>query len=274
MTDIPLRGLIGDLDPTACKLHCAVFNGVDHPMDVLARSTDEWMQWSRWRPKTDAFNRQFIFTVAQNRDRGTQWLFGGIFEVVKRRPKPLAYSYDLELRADLMGPFIKRLTLSFRAPGRQRRLNLDTYLDEMTVVSVLEHLYVGEGFPGLGKINHTFGTLAVAIEQDWHDWRGPLQSVKGVYVIHDQLTGKAYVGSASGETGIWARLSQYVDKLHGGNKGLVELIGEKGPEYAKANLCFALLEPLPLRAPSEDVIERENYWKEVLLSRKFGNNKN
>jgi hypothetical protein len=243
-------------------------------MDVLARSAAEWMQWSRWRPVTDAFNRQFIFTLAQNRDRGTQWLFGGVFEVVKRRPEPLAYSYDLKLRDDLMGPFIKRLAVSFRAPGRQMRLNFDTYLDQIEVLSVLEHPYVGEGFPGLGKINHTFGTLAVAIEQDWHDWRGPLQSVKGVYVIHDQETGKAYVGSASGETGIWARLSQYVDSLHGGNKSLVELVGEKGPAYAKANLRFALLEPLPLRTLAEDVIERENYWKDVLLSRKFGNNKN
>jgi hypothetical protein len=78
---------------------------------------------------------------------------------------------------------------------------------------------MGEGFPGLGKINPTFGTLAVAIEQDWHGWRGPLQSVKGVYVIHDQVTGRAYVGSASGESGIWTRLSQYVDKLHGRQQG-------------------------------------------------------
>jgi hypothetical protein len=60
----------------------------------------------------------------------------------------------------------------------------------------------------------------------------------------------------------------------GGNKGLMELIGDNGPEYAKANLRFALLEPLPLRALAEDALERENYWKDVLVSRKFGNNKN
>jgi hypothetical protein len=155
---IPLRSLIGDLDPAKCKLHCAVFNGEVHPLDVLARSSDEWMTWSRWRPATDAFNREFIFSLAQDRDRGTHWLFGGIFEVVKRRPKPHAHSYDLKLREDLMGPFIKRLTVAFRVPGRQRRLNMDTYLDHIEVVSIREHPYAGEAFPGHDKINHTFGT--------------------------------------------------------------------------------------------------------------------
>jgi hypothetical protein len=271
---IPLRSLIGDLDPVKCKLHCAVFNGEVHPLDVLARSSDEWMTWSRWRPATDAFNREFIFSLAQDRDRGTHWLFGGIFEVVKRRPKPHAHSYDLKLREDLMGPFIKRLTVAFRVPGRQRRLNMDSYLDHIEVVSIREHPYAGEAFPGHDKINHTFGTLEVAIEQDWHDWRGALQGMKGVYVIHDQETGKAYVGSACGDTGIWARMRDYVDRLHGGNMGLVELVGHKGPEYAKANLRFALLEFWSMRAPDEDVLKRENYWKDVLLSRKFGNNKN
>ena len=37
MTAIPLRSLTGDLDPVECKLHCAVFNGSDHPIDVLTR---------------------------------------------------------------------------------------------------------------------------------------------------------------------------------------------------------------------------------------------
>ncbi|BBZ32053.1 hypothetical protein MCNF_06580 [Mycolicibacterium confluentis] len=41
--------------------------------------------------------------------------------------------------------------------------------------------------------------------------------MKGVYVIHDVETGNAYVGAAYGDTGIWARLRQYVDGLNGYN---------------------------------------------------------
>ena len=44
---IPLSPLMGDLDPRACKLHCAVWDGEDHPIEVLARNWDEWVGWNR-----------------------------------------------------------------------------------------------------------------------------------------------------------------------------------------------------------------------------------
>jgi hypothetical protein len=271
---IPLRSLIGDLDPTMCKLHCAVWNGENHPIDVLARSWDEWVEWSRWRGVRDDFNRQLIFTLARDRNNAWQWLFGGVFEVVGRRNTPNAHSYDIVLREDLMGPYVKRLWVAFRPPGRAIRLNLETHLNQIQVVSVLEQPYAGEAFPGHDRINHTLGELEIAIKQDWHDWRGALQFMKGVYVIHDQETGQAYVGSAYGDTGIWARLCEYVDSLHGGNVALRELVGQKGPDYARANLRFALLEFWSMRAADDDVLTRESYWKDVLLSRKFGLNRN
>jgi hypothetical protein len=99
--------------------------------------------------------------------------------------------------------------------------------------------------------------------------------MKGVYVIHDKSTGKPYVGSACDDTGIWERWGNYVASLHGGNVLLRELIGRKGDAYARDNLSFALLEYWPKREPDELVLKREEYWKQVLLSRgKFGLNKN
>jgi len=53
-----------------------------------------------------------------------------------------------------------------------------------------------------------------------------------------------------------------------------ELVGRKGAEYARANLRFALLEFGSMRTANEHVLAREGYWKEVLLSREFGNNRN
>lgn len=274
MAPIPLSSLLGDLDPKACKLHCAVWNGEDHPIDVLTRSWDEWVTWSQWRPSRDDFNRTYIFSVARDRKNPSHWLFGGVFEVVGRRDTPHAHSYDIELREDLMGPFIKRLWVKFRPPGRAIRLNFETHLDQIEVLSILEQPYAGEPFPGHDRINHTLGVLEVAVKQDWQDWRGALQHMKGVYVIHDLETGKPYVGSAYGETGIWARLCQYVESLHGGNVGLRELVGQQGPDYARKNLRFALLEFWSMRTSDQDVLASESYWKEVLLSRRFGNNRN
>lgn len=62
---IPLRNLLSELDPHTCKLHCAVFDGVVEPINVLATDWDEWVGWSRWRGARDHFNRQFIFTMAR-----------------------------------------------------------------------------------------------------------------------------------------------------------------------------------------------------------------
>jgi hypothetical protein len=98
--------------------------------------------------------------------------------------------------------------------------------------------------------------------------------MKGVYVMHDQLTGKPYVGAAYGDTGIWGRLGEYVTTLHGGNVALRELIDRLGREYARVNLRFALLEFWSMRTSDEHVLAREAYWKDVLLSRPFGHNEN
>lgn len=274
MTAISLRSLTGDLDPAECKLHCAVFNGNDHPIDVLTRSWDEWVKWSRWRPARNEFNRQFIFTLARDRNDPALWLFGGIFEVKSRGDKPNAHSYKIVLRDDVMGSYIKRLWVKFRPTGRAIRLNMDTYIDDIEVVSISKLPYTGEPFPGHDRINHSIGVLETAVTQEWNDWRGALQYMKGVYVIHDVETGKAYVGAAYGDTGIWARLRQYVDGLHGNNVALKELVGQKGAEYARSNLRFALLEFWSMRTPDQEVLDRESYWKDVLLTRQFGLNKN
>jgi hypothetical protein len=272
---IPLRSLFGDLDPTVCKLHCAVWDGEEHPIDVLARSWDDWVGWNSWRGTRDDFNRQFIFSLAQTRDKPWHWMFGGVFEVLGRRPAPRSKSYDVALRADLMGAFVKRLMVAFRLPGRAVRLNLETHLDQIEVESILPQPYAGEPFPGHDQINHTFGELEVVVAQQRSDWRGALEHMKGVYVIHDLLTGKPYVGSACGDTGIWARLSEYVTTLHGGNLALHELVDVEGRDYALAHLRFALLEFWSMRTSDEHVLTREVYWKEVLLSRgEFGYNKN
>lgn len=40
----------------------------------------------------DEFNSEFIFSVAQDKQDATLWLFGGIWEVLKRRREQQAQS--------------------------------------------------------------------------------------------------------------------------------------------------------------------------------------
>lgn len=275
MDVIPLRAVLpGTVDPALCKLHCAVWNGENHPIDVLARDWDEWTDWNRWRSNRDEFNRQFIFSLARDRTDASLWLFGGIFEVLARRPLTQAHSYDVMFRDDLMAAFVKRLVLRFELPGRTIRLNMETHVDRFSVHSILDAPYAGEAFPGHDQINHTLAELEVVIAQNRPDWRIALQHMKGVYVLHDRTTGEPYVGAAYGDTGIWDRLRQYSETLHGGNVGLAALVTEKGTDYVRNNLSFALLEFWSMHTEDQHVLDREAYWKQVLVSRSLGLNRN
>lgn len=274
MDPIPLAPLLGDLDPTTVKLHCAVWNGKEHPINVLSSDPAGWQGWNSYRSNKDDFNRRFIFSLAQDRHDLSLWLFGGVWEVVTRGPEQYAYSYVVVPREDLMGPYIRRLYVRLALGGRQRRRKLESVLGEMTVSSVLEEPFVGDPFPGHGSINHSLADLQLVVSQNRPDWRIALEQMKGVYVIHDQATGARYVGSASGDTGIWSRWSHYAKTLHGGNKGLIELLQDNGEQYYRVNMRFALLEFWSMRTDDDYVLGREAYWKEVLHARSLGHNRN
>ena len=54
-----------------------------------------------------------------------------------------------------------------------------------------------------------------------------------------------------------------------------KVINKKGYDYALDNFYISLLEHLPMNYDEKTVIERENHWKNVLLSRgDYGYNEN
>ena len=173
-----------------------------------------------------------------------------------------------------MGPFIRRLYVRHKRTGRNIRRTMESVLPTMTVSSILEEPFAGDPFPGHDRINHSLADLQAVVAQARADWRIALESMKGVYVIHDRETGQRYVGSAYGDTGIWQRWSTYAATLHGGNVGLRELVEEKGEEYYRTNMRFALLEYWSMRTDDDHVLERESYWKDVLHARSLGHNRN
>lgn len=275
MEPISLASLLPpDFDATQCKLHCAVYNGESFPIDVLGSDMDEWQRWNSWRNVNDDFNRRFIFSLAQDRHDPALWLFGGIWEVVGRRPDPRQHSYDVLLRTDLMGPFIRRLYVRLTLAGRNRRRNMEACLPDMSVALVTEAPFAGKPFPGHDRIDHSLEEIQAIVGEARADWRIALEHMKGVYVIHDSVTGEPYVGSAYGDTGIWQRWSHYALTFHGGNVGLKAHLAATGEDYFRKNMRFALLEFWSMRTDDQHVIERETYWKKVLLSRSLGHNLN
>lgn len=275
MDAIPLTTLLPTgFEPERCKVHFAVWNQEKHPIDVLATDQDEWQGWNSWKSNKDDFNRQFIFSVAQDKTDPSRWLFGGIWEVLERRPEQHARSYTVTLREDLMGPFIRRLYIRHGRTGRNIRRTMESVLPTMTVAEIVEEPFAGDPFPGHDRINHSLVDIQAVVAQARADWRIALESMKGVYVIHDKETGQRYVGSAYGDTGIWQRWTTYASTLHGHNVGLKELLALKGEESYRTDMTFALLEYWSMRTDDAHVLERESYWKDVLHARSLGYNKN
>lgn len=86
-------------------------------------------------------------------------------------------------------------------------------------------------------------------------------------MLTDTKTGKRYIGSAYGDSGIWSRWSQYIANGHGGNKQLRELVEQKGFEYVENNFKFTLLEMHPMFKTDDFIIQRESFWKGVMMTR-------
>ena len=251
------------------KVHFARYNGVNEPLDEWLETPENWVAWQEYRPRRNEFNREFIFSLMRFYREEDVWLFGGIFRVLADHGN----RYEVEL-TNHGEDFIGRLKIFRDYRSMAARVNLENHYDNFEISEILREPYSGRIFPGYENVHLSFTELATLIQNDRPDWKAALENVKGVYLITDTSTGKRYVGSAYGDQGIWSRWGAYVGSGHGWNKELQKLVGDK-LDYARKNFKFTLLEYWPAPTPDDTVIDRENYWKDVLLTRgKYGLNQN
>ena len=262
------------------KLHLAKFNGETQPLDVFSQDFEEWKFWNEWRGKDskDVFNRKYILGLIHDYHKTNKYIFGGIFEVVERfgNYQETEVGYKVEL-TDILKPLIGRLVIHFESYQgmRGRSFLLENFIDSCYISEITEKRYEGVDFPGYDNILLDFSTLEVLVKNQKTDWKIALENMKGIYLIADKNNGKKYVGSAYGDYGIWSRWCTYAGTAHGENDLLVELIEKEGIDYARKNFQISLLEIWPMRTADETIINRESFWKNVLLTRgKFGYNSN
>jgi hypothetical protein len=256
--------------PASYKLHFARWNQQNEPLEVWARSRAEWQGWQEHRPNRDDFNRPYIFTVMRFYHEPDSWLFGGVFRVLARH----ADRYEVELASEGVG-FIGRLKLGSSYRSRGTRVNFENHYADLAVLELLREPYSGRAFPGFEDIDIGFEELETIVRNGRPDWQAALESVKGIYLITDTVTGRRYVGSAYGEDGIWSRWCSYAATGHGGNVELRKLATEPSLAHIRQAFRFALLEHRPVGIADEVILRREAYWKRILLSRhEAGMNRN
>ena len=260
------------------KIHLAAYNGYEQPLDVFARDREEWKGWNEWRRGKDDSNREYIIGLIPDYHKIDKYVFGGVFKVIKRYDdwQETEVGYKVELTNQFKS-LIGRLVVGFsRYQGlRGRAFLLENFMDSMSIAEILENPYEGEEFPGYDNVRIDFSSLELLVQNQKTDWRVALENVKGIYLIVDKFNGKKYVGSAYGDSGIWSRWCTYINTGHGYNDELVMLIEKNGIDYARKYFQFAILELRSMKTDDDTIINRESFWKEVLLTRGiFGYNKN
>ena len=213
------------------------------------------------------------------------WMFGGLYRVLPTKPTPIegkngwrGWKYETEL-LEKASEYIGRAFFRFKKEFRMSYTTLELApkngipVSQIPLSHILDKRVTLSDFSGFDSVNIDYKTLKYIVSDHLVSWRSALSNVKGVYLIVDTATGKQYVGSAYGEECIWQRWTEYAKNGHGGNVELKELLKKHGENY-KYNFKYAILEVCNMNLGSEHIIARETHWKEVLLTREYGLNKN
>ena len=150
---------------------------------------------------------------------------------------------------------------------RASYLCLENYIDDLDVLEITRDVCKRE-FSGYDKVNVSWEELSGLIDND--AWKTALSNQKGVYFITDSSNGKRYVGSATDENMIWGRWKDYIANENGGNIELKSL--DFG--YIQKDFRYSILEIYKSTTDDDAILERESWWKELLMTRQFCYNKN
>lgn len=128
-------------------------------------------------------------------------------------------------------------------------------------------------FPGFDRVIIPFTELQDMVESSrYRAWQHALSLVQGIYLITDQTTGRHYVGKADGSERLLGRWRRYAQTGHGDNVGLRTLVA--GDPARAASFRFSILRVFGPDTPKADVDTSEAHYKDALMSRTFGLNRN
>lgn len=276
---------VPNLNKTKIKFNMNAGNVEIRAWDLLFKEDEtEWEQINAWKtkhPNNNLNHADYLLAFAQYYPYGPEYfIFGGLYKIKKIEPEVFdEVGYELTLMEDYK-EYRKRLIVKLKKPiGRDlyNRLykNIQDTL-EPEVYEIAPNTKLGH-FPGYQNVTLSHPQMQQIISRNEPSWKQALMNVKGVYVITDLSNGKLYIGSASGNTdGIWQRWSDYanIENLTGGNKLLNEIKLDKGKDYIVNNFQYSILEIFDTKTKADIIINRENYWKNVFCTRKYGMNYN
>lgn len=170
------------------------------------------------------------------------------------------FSYDLHLLEHL-ADYQDRVVIEWGAAKRSW-VQLAVKQDKPVVEIARQH---EPRFPGFRSFTRKVDELA-GIPGSWQQ---VLLTVKGIYLLVDLDSGQQYVGSAKGADSFLGRWMDYVDGGDGGDVALRAAAKEGSRRYQ-----VSVLEVVDDNTPDETIEQIESRWKNKLLTREFGLNRN
>lgn len=158
-----------------------------------------------------------------------------------------------------------RLIVEWPATGRHHQWLCNKGQTKFIPVHELRAIGVSRVFPGYNNVLLSFSEMRSLIRHDASGWKEALSSTRGVYLIADIKSGDLYVGSATGQGGLWSRWENYAKSIHGGNKIMIDRVD---------NICayedrlqVSILETLGSLADRNEGLRAEQNWKKKLGKR-------
>lgn len=223
----------------------------------------------------------WVVFIADGKRRSRLWGTYENFGQIPERTTPTGRCFDLR-PSSFLAPLAGRLVVEWDKSTLSWHRRGSDSASKFPVLEIADRDKIE--FPGFDGVLLTFPALCQMVDEEDHryaDWRAALSEVQGIYLITDSKNGRQYVGKADGAERILGRWRTYAQDGHGGNVALRKLARESaatGSATTKTDhaqsFVFSLLRVFGPSTPSSTVDAAESHFKQALMTRDFGLNKN
>lgn len=241
-----------------------------NPIEIFKQDDIEILlegQYWNYKSSKSYKNGQITIGFIRLNNHDNLWLLFHVGKITKDLNRFNGIGYEYEILPEYE-KYLGRLIIKYKNKSQTMIRKAISVIDECEVAQILPDTFDNDIFPGYDNVDITWKELSRVISKE--SWKTALQNQKGVYLIKDNSNGKMYIGSAYGENMILGRWKSYVKTGNGGNSELKKL----NFDYIKKNFNYSILDIFKSSTDDKIIILREGWWKSVLLTRKYGYNKN
>ena len=260
---------IKNLDNVKIRLN-VMFGGNWNPIETFKDGNiDEILRGHYWNYSSKKSYKDGQTTVGLIRIKPNEdlWLLIHVGKITKDLNKFNDVGYEFEV-LEQYRKYFGRIIVKYKNSSQTLIRNALTIINDCEIHPILPDVFDNDLFPGYESVNVSWQELTRVIDKE--SWKTALQNQKAVYLITDISNGKKYVGSAYAENMLLNRWQSYIKSRHGGNVQL-KLLSQ---EHIENNFRYSILDIFKSTTDDKVILSRESWWKDTLLTRKFGYNSN